>query len=244
MAKNNRDEAIVEVESVLVPTLTLTQHKTLLNEKILNSTVFEKDVIASETPVAGTVTIDYEDKDTATVTTAVDLAVSFTNLENGAIKYLEVTKAAANVISLVGAVDAVNYKEYINSVLTSVCYRISNKNGVIYIEAVPELSNNSFASLTLLTGWTGTVKWRFNEFTRKVEVDFNVTFTGTPISNPIVNLLAGMTPDRNVFFDLYKVSDASRISAYVDYTIGKIYPIGHVNGGVYMGYVEYYKTLP
>ena len=136
MAVNNSTEAKAAVTSTLVPTLTLAQHKTLLNDNILNSTVFQKDVIATETPIAGAVTIDYSNKDTATVTTAVDLAVSFSNLENGAVKYLSITKVATNAISFVGATDTSIRKDYITKVSTLVVYRVSNKNGNIYVESI------------------------------------------------------------------------------------------------------------
>jgi hypothetical protein len=85
----------------------------------------------------------------ATVTTAVDLAVSFTNLENGAVKYLEITKAAANVISFIGVVDAIQDKNYINTILTSVCYRVSNKNGIIYVEGITSVGANSWITIPL-----------------------------------------------------------------------------------------------
>jgi hypothetical protein len=141
MAINNRAEAIIVAEDTLVPTLTLIQHKTMLNDNILNSVKFDKDVIASQTPTAGAVTIDYATKDMATVTTAVDLAVSFTNLQNGAVKYLEVTKAAANVISFVGATDMSKNNNWILA-NTVIVYRILNKNSVIYCEALtPEYPN-------------------------------------------------------------------------------------------------------
>ena len=80
---NNRIEAKAAVTAAIVPAVSNAQHITLLNDEINDSTVFEKDVIASETEVGGNVTIDYSNKDTATVTTAVNLAVSFTNLERG-----------------------------------------------------------------------------------------------------------------------------------------------------------------
>jgi hypothetical protein len=199
MAIKNRTEAITEVNNVIVPTVTNAAHRTLLNESILNSVVFEKDVIASETPVAGAVTIDYANKDLATVTTAVDLAVSFTNLENGAVKYLEVTKAAANVISFVGALDIVQNRYYVNTVLTSICYRISNKNGIVRVEGMFAPSTSTFQTLSIYSGFTGTVKYRENLFTGKIEIELDLTLA-TFNSSAAFLLPSGIKPNRDLSF--------------------------------------------
>ncbi len=141
---NNRTEAKTAVSTALVPTLTLAQHITLLNDEINESTVFRKDVIASETPVGGNVTIDYSDKDTATVTTAVNLAVSFTNIVNGDVKYLEIIKAATNTISFAGSTDVSPRKNYINTAVTVVAYEVKNKNGNIYVNSINVDNNSTF----------------------------------------------------------------------------------------------------
>lgn len=135
MAVNNRTEIKTAVTTALVPTLTLAQHITLLNDEVNESTVFRKDVIASETPIGAAVTIDYSDKDTATVTITVSTTVSFTNIENGDVKYLVITKGAGNTISFAGATDLTNFNIYINSQAGIFLYSISNKNGVIYTKA-------------------------------------------------------------------------------------------------------------
>lgn len=142
MAIKNRTEAIADVNTTIVPTVTNSAHRGLLNNSILNSVVFEKDIIASETPGGGAVTIDYSNKDLAQVTTATDLTVSFTNLENGSVKYLEVTKAATNVISFSGAIDVSLPKETIKTVSTLVIYRVSNKNNNICVESI-NIDNNT-----------------------------------------------------------------------------------------------------
>lgn len=135
---NNRTEALAAVIAALVPTLTLAQLIALWNNELNDTYLFRKDVIASETSGGGAVTIDYSDKDTATVTTAVNLAVSFTNIENGDVKYLIITKALTNVISFVGATDASLYKGYVNNKLTLVPYEVFNKNGAIYVRSLTE----------------------------------------------------------------------------------------------------------
>jgi len=240
MAKNNRDEAIIVTTAALVPTLTLAQHEVMLNDNVLNSVVFEKDVIASETPAAGAVTIDYEDKDTATVTTAVDLAVSFTNLENGAVKYLEVTKAAANVISFVGAVDKVNFRDYINTVETVVCYRISNKNGVIYAEALFAPDSTTWQNLTLATGWTGSAKYRINYVTDKIEFEFDVT-RDSAINNIVCSIPSNINPDRNLYYACCEYSGSIK-NASLGYSLSQ-FLIDSSIGEHYFGFFQYNKVL-
>lgn len=250
MAVNNRTEAQSAVTSDIVATVTNTIHRTLLNDKILNSVVFEKDIIASETPSAGAVTIDYSNKDTATVTTAVDLAVSFSNLENGAIKYLEVTKAATNVISFVGASDHINFRDYINTVETVVVYRISNKNGVIYIEALFAPDSTSFQSLTLNTTYfSGYAKYRTNKFSGKIEIEIEVTCILVATGEKIATLNSTEIPDRNVYFtltDYLGVADPKIIPCRIGVTTGNIIADnGEMTAGrTYFAYFEYYKSLP
>lgn len=132
---NNRTEANSAVDSALVATLTLAGHKALLKDELNASYVFDKDVIASDTPGGGVVTVDFTSKDTATVTTATSLTVSFTMPVNGSVKHLVITKQAANVISFAGAIDSTKNVKGILS-LTSICYRVSNKNGIIYVEGL------------------------------------------------------------------------------------------------------------
>jgi hypothetical protein len=242
MAVNNRAEAIIVAEAALVPTLTLAQHKAMLNENILNSVVFDKDVIASETPVAGAVTIDYSDKDLATVTTAINLAVSFTNLENGAVKYLEVTKSAANVISFVGALDMVDFREYINTVETVVCYRISNKNGIIYVEALFNPQAQPFQDITPLVGtWNGNVKYRINYFTRKVDIDIAIGSGATP-ATIICTVPSIIKPSRLIYKAIVISTTGNPIIVTIEPSLGQM-SIQNATVSSYYGSFSYDKTL-
>lgn len=136
MAKKNRAEAIVQVGVKIVPSVSNSIHKDLLNNDILNGVVFEKDVISTQTPSGGNVIVDYSNKDTATVVTASNLSVSFTNIENGAVKFLSITKAAANNVSFAGAIDVSLRKAYIDSKVSLVQYEVRNKNGLITVNSI------------------------------------------------------------------------------------------------------------
>ena len=142
MPVNNRTEAISAANTQIVPTIEATELRIFLNDSFINSVTFDKDVIGSETPAGGAVTINFGTKDLATVTTAVNLAVSFTNLQNGSVKYLAITKQDLNAITFVGAVDVSIRKNYINSIVTVVIYSISNKNGTICVESI-NIDNNT-----------------------------------------------------------------------------------------------------
>ena len=136
MAVKNRVEIITEVDTKIVPTVTNPELRDLFNNDIINSAVLRKDVIATETPVAGAVTINYLNKDLGLVTTAVNLAVSFTNIENGDVKFLKVTKLAANSVSFVGAVDTSLNKAYINTISTVVIYEVYSKDSGIFLNSI------------------------------------------------------------------------------------------------------------
>lgn len=138
MAVNNRTEAITKVDAQLVPTITAPILRDFLNDDLISSIVFEKDVIASQSVVAGAVTVDFSNKDTITLTTAVNISISFTNLENGAVKYIRLTKALTNTVSFAGATNVTNFQKYINNKVTSVTYAVYNKNGVILVLALSE----------------------------------------------------------------------------------------------------------
>lgn len=168
MPKLNRGEAQTEVTTKIVPAVTNAIHIDVLNNDILEGIVFEKDEIAIETPGGGTVTIDYSNKDTATVSVASNLAVSFTNLENGAVKYLAITKLAGNAITFSGATDVSQRKAYINDIVTVVHYEVREKNGIVTVDSI-NIDNNILA---------GTVK-------QIIEIgDWNMDANAAPVAQP------------------------------------------------------------
>ena len=134
MAVNNRTEAESAINAAIVPTVTNTIHKNLLNDELISSFNFRKDVIDSETPSVGAVTVDFSDKDLATIVAGGNLTVSFSNLVNGDdSKFIYITKSASDVIQFSGATDVSKNKKYINSVATTLVYEVFQKNGSIYV---------------------------------------------------------------------------------------------------------------
>lgn len=135
MANNNRTEAKTATDTNLVATLDLAQHRAYLKDEVLNGVTFDKDVIDDETPVGSALTVDFSNKDLARATVTVNTAVTFTGMQNGMVKYLVITKQQANVITFSGAIDATKNARQIGF-MTSIVYRISNKNGLIYVEGL------------------------------------------------------------------------------------------------------------
>ena len=135
MAKN-RTELETQVDTDIVATLAIADHRTFLKDELIDSAVLRKDVIASETAGGGTVSINFANKDLATVTTTANLAVSFTGMENGDVKYLAITKNAGNTISFTGATDTSIRRSYINATALTVIYQVFYKNGVISVQSI------------------------------------------------------------------------------------------------------------
>lgn len=138
MAVNNRSEATTEVNADIVATVTNTIHRNLLNNKILNSVLFRKDVAGSATPDGtGKITVNFLNDDIVIVNTTLNATIYFQNLEIGdSAKYIFLTKNASNTVSFNSAIDVSAKKRYINSNMTTVVYRVTNKNNNIYVEAI------------------------------------------------------------------------------------------------------------
>ena len=174
MAKN-RTEVKTEVTSALVATLTLALHKTLLNDEILQNILFRKDVKTTVSGIGGGAkAVDFEPggvpSDFIQVTGVNgNITITFSNLSDGDVNYLLVSKNAGNTIAFVATINTSPYQYEIDVNATSVLYRITNKNGQIYAEAIYKPSG-AFTTLALINGWTGgSVKYRILDF-GKVEV--------------------------------------------------------------------------
>jgi hypothetical protein len=134
----NRTELKTQIDTVIVATLAIATHRAYLKDDQSDSLVFRKDIIASETPAGGNVTVDFSDKDLATIITTSNLAVSFTGMENGDVKYMVITKNAGNSITFTGATNRTNFTKLINQSSGAVPFIVYNKNNSISVQALYE----------------------------------------------------------------------------------------------------------
>jgi hypothetical protein len=136
MAKKNRTEAKSQVTTEIVPTVTNTTHRNLLNNDLLESIRFRKEVEATATPSGGAVTCDYTNADLVTVTLpSGSLTVSFTGLEKGDRCFLYISKPLSSSISFSGATDVTEDPTVINTLLGQVLYSVYSSNGFVFVKA-------------------------------------------------------------------------------------------------------------
>ena len=200
----NRTEVKTQVDTDLIATVALTDLNPFLKDDLIESAIFRKDVIGSETPGGGTVSINFANKDLATVTTTLNLAVSFTGMENGDVKYLAITKNAVNTISFTGATDTSIRRSYINATALTVIYQVFYKNGVISVQSI-----NIENDLDIQTDWinatidggfggtiTETVKYRIN---KNGSLEIVGSWTGGAPGNTMFTLPVGYRPSVNKY---------------------------------------------
>ena len=154
MAKRNRTEITSDVNTKLVPSITASIHRTVLNENLAASAVLKKDVITTLAASGGSGTVDFASTDTKVITGITqNYVITVTNIENGEVCYLEVNKQLGNTITFAGGLlDQTISKNYVNASLNKVVYKIYNKNGVVYANA--ETQNLHEASETELRNGT------------------------------------------------------------------------------------------
>ncbi len=137
MSAKNRAEIISEVGTKIIATVTNTIHRDLLDNDIINSLDIRKDVKNTSVPAGGTVTVDFASTDLRIVETTGNLVITIGGLEDGDnSKYIYVTKNLANTIAFAGATDVSARKLFINTNVTVVIYKITNKNNVVTVESV------------------------------------------------------------------------------------------------------------
>jgi hypothetical protein len=132
----NRTEVVQQVNAKIIPTVTTDILSGLLNDDLIENVLFRKDVIDTDSPSSGVAVIDYTDKDLSTITLVENTVFSFANLQDGDIKWLAVTKGAADTITFSGSVDISSRKVYINTTATLVVYRVIRKNLEVFCDAI------------------------------------------------------------------------------------------------------------
>lgn len=247
----NRTEAQAQITSNNVPSVTNNVMGVMLNNNILDNVVFRKD-LKTTASIAGlsAYTANFASSDQINLTSAnQNITISFSNLEDGEVKYLSVTKTATVSISFSGAIDAVNYRNYINASVTSITYRVTSKNGTIFVEAIYSASNPTFTTINVNnTNWTGTIKYRIDEFTGKVQMEISV-LANTSTGGEIAILPAAIIPDRIISLNL--VAKANSATEHLSsgtfitnsgFMSASSYNVKNPN--TYWAYIEYYITLP
>jgi len=135
MADKNTTEldALIDLWAPLLD-LELT-HKPNLKEFIANC-VLKKDVSVGDVSSAPTKSIDFTGIDYIFLTQTGDVSYSFSGINHGNIKYLKITKGHTNTVTFTGAIDNSIRKSYINTGVEDIIYRITNKDGDIFLESI------------------------------------------------------------------------------------------------------------
>ncbi len=150
MALKNRTESKAIVTN-WTPVLDLeTTHKPDLRDNILDNIIFRKDVAGSGTGT-GSITIDFLDIDYISWDgSGSNLTITLSNIQQGEIKYLMLTKTIAASVAFVSPVIFENdNQEYVKS-LRDILFKIYNKNGTdIHVRMI---TNDVPESSTLYPG--------------------------------------------------------------------------------------------
>lgn len=177
----DRQEAKAEIQANNVPSVTNATMNVMLQQNILDNVLLRKDEKSSASGAGlSTYTANFAN-DEQVILTGINqnIAISFSNLEDGDVRYLYLTKGASNIVSFTGANDMTTYRYYYDVVATSVLYRVTSKNSLIFVEPITKPVEQTWNSLTLAGSWTGTAKYRINYKKGSVEFYFNISTTST-----------------------------------------------------------------
>lgn len=131
MGIGNRTETKTNVTSKIAATVTVAKHTEVLNDDLISSIVFRKDVIETPPVSSGSYTLNCSLYDQAVMTITGDVTVSFSDLQDGDIaKKLIVNKQSANVVSFSGVTGTMEGQQVGKTVLH---YRIWSANSKIYV---------------------------------------------------------------------------------------------------------------
>jgi hypothetical protein len=143
---NNRDEFQSAVDTNIAAVVDIADHKLVLKDNLSEDIVFRKDVISSTvTAAAGSLTVDFENDGVDTKqfdlilanSNSANVSITINNTVNGDDqKYIALTKGATDTVSFVNATDVSIGKNYIDTVAIYVVYRVTNKENLLYVEAI------------------------------------------------------------------------------------------------------------
>ena len=128
MANKNRTELKAETDSDLQPVLQLEDHKDFLKDDFIESALFRKDVIDTIVQVGGIGTADFNNFDFITFSSNANLTLTISNVFQGEIKYLKITKNPADTLTFSGATDESINPDFVKEKST-IYYMVYNKDG-------------------------------------------------------------------------------------------------------------------
>lgn len=138
MAKKNKTEAISNVSTKIVPVVTTAIHKDVLNNDLIPSLVFKKDVTGTvDATGLSNLTLDFVTNDTIVVNNiSQNFTISVSNMAQGERVFVELNKQLTNTVSFGGGIiDQTENKNYVNTKLTKVVYEILYKNTGVYAKS-------------------------------------------------------------------------------------------------------------
>lgn len=130
----NRTEAKTEIANNNVPSVTNSDLNTMLQNNLADNLPFRKDVKSSISVASlSTYTINFDGLDQVNLTGAnQNITISFSNLDDGDVKYFSIAKNALVEVAFSGATDLTKNIVSVPG-LTTIQYVVYSKNGIIYV---------------------------------------------------------------------------------------------------------------
>lgn len=201
----DRQEAKAEIQANNVPSVTNATMNVMLQQNILDNVLLRKDEKSTASGAGlSTYTANFAN-DEQVILTGINqnIAISFSNLEDGDVRYLYVTKGATNIVSFSGANDMIQNRDYINNFATSVLYRVTSKNSLIFVEAVYVPALNNWVDVTPGTNWTGTIKFKIDSINNKLLLFLNISSSAALTNSIIATLPSYAWPKQPTHRKLY-----------------------------------------
>jgi hypothetical protein len=142
MAKKTRAEFVAQVTAEIQPTVTTTKHRSVLNDYLATGVIMEKDTVEAITGTSGSLTASFLTATQLTSTITGDADYSISNVEDGGTYKLIINKAAANIVTITGATEAVLGQQV---ELTEIHLEVWSANSKIYVRQINNRSSGNFA---------------------------------------------------------------------------------------------------
>jgi len=133
----NRDEVQAAIQA-LAAIVGETEFKELIDDDFAASVMYRKDVAGSDSG-GGSVSVSFLDIDyvSFTITGGVGVSITPTNVQQGEVKYLKITKAVGETVAFAGSTLEASNDNYITS-LTEITFTIYNKDGNVQVVPITD----------------------------------------------------------------------------------------------------------